>query len=129
MHQEQAFSIMGIFIFLPETKRPRKKASRRAPNVFVFVQYSTVRKLSSLLVSQSPKPINSNSKREYVYSSLFSPFSEVEIRLVECVACCTSRLRHYILVERSGGDATPRQRFSLLVHEPPLSDHWPRRPV
>lgn len=47
MHQGQAFSIMGIFIFLPKQKkkRPKEKTSRQVGNVFVFLHYSVVRKL------------------------------------------------------------------------------------
>lgn len=76
------------------------------------------------------QPYSCPSPGEYVYSSPSLPlFCEAEIQLLECVACNTSRLRRRILPERSAGHATPRRRFSLLVHELPLSDHWPRRHV
>lgn len=66
---------------------------------------------------------------EYVYSSPLSPFCEAEIQLLECVACHTSRLRRWILTERSVGHDTPRRSCSLLAHKLPLSDRWPRRHV
>lgn len=70
--------------------------------------------------------------RVCVYCSLFfflSSSREAEIQLLKCVTCYTPQPRHCILAERSVGHPMPCCSFFLLIHQLPLSDHWPWRHI
>lgn len=89
---------------------------------FKFSEYSPLLPFcGSVLFNTTLQPYSCPSPGAYVYSCFLSPCCEAEIRLLECVACHTSRLRHCFLTERS-----VRRANSATL---PLSDHWPRRHV
>lgn len=62
MHQEQAFSIMGIFIFLPKQKGQGRRWVR---DVFVFWHYSTARGLVCVYACECNCCLLSLSKLEW----------------------------------------------------------------